>query len=481
MRLFWFRHIPIGLRIGIGVLLVQLLVVAWTTHNGLQVALSGLEQQKQQRIHDIGWLLNDTVAPLLAQRDYAAVEDILARIASEAEIDYLVLLGPGGEVLSRHGSWNGAPLPVPDQRLDVTDLPDDGRFDTRVAVSLFGQHYADLQLGISTRLFEQTRRDLLQRGLRNALVGLLLLSLVVAPISFCLSRRLARLTEAAEAVANGHLERRLDDPSHDELGRLAIAFNGMAQVLQGRMGQLHEAARERQRIIDDLARANRDLERISEVAAHHMREPLRRLITYAQELRRRAEEMGQEAQLAVELDVMEQQARRINALVRDTERYLSAGRPRGPVVEQSPEAVIQALQSRFADRIEATAATFELGPLPPLLIDRGRLLDLFEIALDNALGHPRPGQPLRLRIAGEHDGGHCRYRIADNGTGVSPEYRERVFTIFERLDHGGHGTGVGLAIARRIVESLGGSITLEAGIDGGTALRFDLPAGGEHG
>ncbi|MDQ5909482.1 MAG: hypothetical protein QG599_1577, partial [Pseudomonadota bacterium] len=96
---------------------------------------------------------------------------------------------------------------------------------------------------------------------------------------------------------------------------------------------------------------------------------------------------------------------------------------------------------------------------------------------DKALRHHYTDLPLRLDIAGEPVGDQVRYRVSDNGPGIAPEYRERVFRVFERLASTGEGTGIGLAIVRRIAESTGGRAGIEASPGGGCTVWFELPGG----
>ena len=137
---------------------------------------------------------------------------------------------------------------------------------------------------------------------------------------------------------------------------------------------------------------------------------------------------------------------------------------------------VSALLARWQTRIDQAGATVTLGQLPPAWIDPPRLGDLFEVALDNALNHGRSAQPLRILIEGMHDGHKTCYIVSDNGPGVELAYRERVFRVFERLAPAseGTGTGIGLAILRRIAESCGGAARLETSASGGVCLVFEL-------
>ena len=136
--------------------------------------------------------------------------------------------------------------------------------------------------------------------------------------------------------------------------------------------------------------------------------------------------------------------------------------------------------ARAQDRVSAAGAEIVVGELPPAWIDAPRLADLFEVALDNALQHGRAaaGAALRIDIDGAREGSVVRYRVSDNGAGIEEQYRERVFRVFERLGSGGDGagTGIGLAIMRRIAESCGGRARIEAAPSGGCRVVFEVPA-----
>jgi signal transduction histidine kinase len=179
------------------------------------------------------------------------------------------------------------------------------------------------------------------------------------------------------------------------------------------------------------------------------------------------------------LDYIERDAARLRNLVRDVQLYLAASEPRGEVRREEADAVAEALAQRLAERIREQGATMERTPLPPAVLDKPRLNDLFAVLLDNALIHGRPldpAQSLHVRIAGERGEGFSRYRVTDNGPGIPAEYRERVFEIFERMATVGEGgSGIGLSIARRIVESRHGRIWIEQGERGGTSVVFELP------
>lgn len=221
-----------------------------------------------------------------------------------------------------------------------------------------------------------------------------------------------------------------------------------------------------------IARANADLQRFAEVTAHHLQEPARRISNYAERLTQQLGNQLDNAEARISLGFIGQEARRQKNLLRDIERYLAADQSRGKVELTDANHVVAGILARLKSRIGESAAEVSAGDLPPSLIDSPRMNDLFEVLLDNALNHARG----KISIAGERHGSVVRYSVSDNGSGIETQYREQVFRVFERLASGGAGTGIGLAIVRRIVESCGGRAWIEESPGGGCRVLFELPS-----
>jgi signal transduction histidine kinase len=262
------------------------------------------------------------------------------------------------------------------------------------------------------------------------------------------------------------------------LGLLFSALLAWQAALRARLigrTRVHERTLERR-----VRQRTADLQRFAEVVAHHLREPARLVASYASRLNGQLAGRLDDDEVHLSLDFIGQQARRLQDLLRDVERYLAADQARGTIAHCDVELALQSLLATLADRLaEAKASVEVLGTLPAAMIDAPRLLELFRIALDNALLHARGEQPLRILIAGEQSGRVVRYRISDNGPGIEEIYRERVFNVFERLSSTGRGTGVGLAILRRIAESVAGRAWLDEAPGGGCRVLIELPAAGQ--
>ncbi|MGC2856776.1 ATP-binding protein [Novispirillum sp. DQ9] len=241
---------------------------------------------------------------------------------------------------------------------------------------------------------------------------------------------------------------------------------------------------ERERMIAALSRSNAEMSRLAEVMSHHFQEPVRRLATFATRLRQSADTLVNDPDSRIALDFIDSESRRLRALVNDVQVYLAADviRPGAMTVEaEAARALVADEASRLAPRLEALGGRFDIGPLPAVPLDPARLRQLLHQVLKNAAEHAgADGRAPVVRVSGTALADGVRLRVEDNGPGVPAAYRQRVFRLFEKLKASGAGTGIGLAIARRIVESRGGRIWIEDGPDGGAALVIELPLEPDH-
>jgi signal transduction histidine kinase len=247
--------------------------------------------------------------------------------------------------------------------------------------------------------------------------------------------------------------------------------------------QLREREREARLLLEHRAaqaeRSNADLSVFAHVAAHDLQEPLSTVSRLLRLLERRAGDAMQPeardwlAQAQAELG-------RMRALLTDLLDYsrIPAGTHRTTVVPLD-EPLRDALRS-LRDRVESTGAVVSQEPLPAVVCDPSQLSRLFQNLVSNALKFRSEAPPV-VKITAERSGPDWIVSVADNGLGVPPEARDRIFALFERLHprESHPGTGLGLSICRRIVESHGGRIWVEPGPSGGSVFRFTLPADSE--
>ena len=283
--------------------------------------------------------------------------------------------------------------------------------------------------------------------------------------------RLARLSRTADAITAGSRSvALLDETGQDEVARLTRDFNGMVRALE--RDRIRQSGLMRQ-----LDRANADLTRLTDVSAHHLQEPVRRLILFSQSLRSQVQTPEGDTGLFDSLGQIERDGRYLRELLRDIQAYLAAGHV-DPLTDfaDAGAAADQACH-KLRQQIQAAAAEIVIDQLPPAAIAKNRLVEVFHILIDNAVKFHRPvGTPL-VRISAETEAAVVRYRVTDNGIGIPATYHERVFQIFERMHPQSRypGTGIGLAIIRRIVEAYHGRIWLEDAPEGGTVAVVELP------
>jgi ABC-type amino acid transport substrate-binding protein len=182
-----------------------------------------------------------------------------------------------------------------------------------------------------------------------------------------------------------------------------------------------------------LAAAHADLLQFTHVAAHHLQEPTRRVVTFAQHLHTQLlDSPALNEEIMSSLDFIQQSALRQRALVRDIQLYLSAIKPLSPPEQVSVRNTLAKILKHYAPLIRETHAGIDYSDLPPVYIDPPRLYDIFNILLDNALHYRHPERALHIHISAERKAGRVYYRIADNGIGIPSDCHERVFLVFAR-------------------------------------------------
>lgn len=244
------------------------------------------------------------------------------------------------------------------------------------------------------------------------------------------------------------------------------------------MTELYEIEHSLKESQNALAAVYEDLVQFTYIAAHHLQEPSRRIVTFTQRLNSQlAQEIQLNQDISVILNFIEQSAIRQKLLVHDIQRYLAAIKPIAQIEKLSLNNIMLKVLNYHASLIKETNAQIEYDDLPTVHFDFPRLYDIFKLVLDNALHYRHPERTPHIKINAQCQNGRVYIRVADNGIGIPEEYKERVFLVFERLsmDNNSNSTGIGLAIVRRIIISGHGQIKIEDTPNGGVTLLFDLP------
>ncbi len=224
----------------------------------------------------------------------------------------------------------------------------------------------------------------------------------------------------------------------------------------------------------DLQRSNAELEQFAYLASHDLQEPLRKVASFCQLLQRRyAGKLDARADQYIEFAV--DGAKRMQALINDLLAFSRVGQtPVQPALVSSDTALALA-RANLGEEIEKSGATIEAGHLPLVLAELSLLTAVFQNLISNALKFSGPAPP-RIVVAARRGGKQWLFSVTDYGIGIEPQYADRIFMLFQRLNERSAypGTGVGLALCRKIIEYFGGRIWLDTGAEG-TRFCFTLP------
>ena len=288
-------------------------------------------------------------------------------------------------------------------------------------------------------------------------------------------RPLHRLAAEARRVADGDFGHEVKLTGPREVTDLALDVNTMRERILDELAASRQANIVLQAHTAELERSNSELEQFAYIASHDLQEPLRKVASFTQLLQRRyAGQLDARADQYIEFAV--DGAKRMQALINDLLQYSRVGRSaREPALVSSDAALAQA-RNNLATVMEETGATVETGHLPLVLGELPLLTAVFQNLLSNALKFSG-GKPPRVVITCTRDEPFWLFSFSDNGIGIEPEYAERIFVIFQRLHErtAYPGTGIGLAMTRKIIEYFGGRIWLDTSYPEGSRFLFTLP------
>jgi signal transduction histidine kinase len=296
------------------------------------------------------------------------------------------------------------------------------------------------------------------------------------------SRPVVELAALVREVADGDYERQISSSGSPELRRLAEDVDGMRRQIAAELSEVREARGQVQWINDqlkvqaeELTRSNRDLEQFAYVASHDLQEPLRKVASFCQLLQRRyAGQIDDRADQYIAFAV--DGAQRMQRLINDLLAFSRIGRLTAGFTDVDLDRVLTEVKSQLETRA-GEDGTIEWSDLPTVEGEEALLTTLFVNLIGNALKFRRPDVPPVVTVTAERDGEQWQITVRDNGIGIEREFADKVFVIFQRLHarDAYEGTGIGLAIVKKIVEYHGGRIWLDLDVDEGTSINFTLP------
>jgi PAS domain S-box-containing protein len=240
------------------------------------------------------------------------------------------------------------------------------------------------------------------------------------------------------------------------------------------LSQLKRTERSLAKTITELQRSNHELEQFAYIASHDLQEPLRMVGSYVQLLARRYQ--GQlDADADEFIGYAVEGATRMQQLINDLLAFSRAGRRSEPFAIIDCNEIINTVRQNLSRAIEESAATLNIAPLPQVMGNPTQLTQVFQNLLANALKFRGEAAP-QVDVTAEKKGNEWLFAVRDNGIGIDPQFFDKVFIIFQRLhakkDY--PGTGIGLALSKKIIEQHGGRIWIESESGCGTTFFFTL-------
>ena len=265
----------------------------------------------------------------------------------------------------------------------------------------------------------------------------------------------------------------------DEKGTPLYLANVMTDITERKQAEriLEQRVAER---TQELTRSNIELQQFAYVASHDLQEPLRMVTSYVQLLERRYKgQLDADADEFIAYAV--DGATRMKTLIQDLLAYSRVETRGKPFEPTDCEVVLDQVLANLQLAMQDCNAVVTHDPLPTVMADATQLAQLFQNLISNSIKF-RSDKPPEIHVGAEGQDGECLFSVRDNGIGIAPEYSERIFVIFQRLHKKEEysGTGIGLAICKKIVERHGGRIWVDSEPGAGSTFYFTIPLKGEN-
>jgi len=430
-----------------------------------------------------------------AQKQWWSVYDDFQRLLNTPEYEAFQTkhrLGNIGDKLQEMGkAFSKLTAAMGDKGLSETATAENKEYQNRLItqIMLTAREIVLSLDKLSENLNEEVVSLRRQASLLDILSLLILVGFITANSIFLIRsvvNPVLKLHEGAEIIGAGNLDYKVGMAGRDEIGQLSQAFDRMTANLQQVTVSRDELAREvegRKQVeaqlktaVLDLERSNRDLEEFAYISSHDLQEPLRKIANFSDMLvhqyQGRLDERAERY-----FGYITDGAKRMQTLINDLLSYSRVGRAEMPRVPASLEDILKGTLSDLQALIQESGAEISHDPLPNLQINPHQVGQLLQNLIGNGIkfhGHQSP----RIHLAARQEGQEWVISVRDNGIGFDPQYAEGIFKVFKRLHAKEEypGTGIGLAVCKKIVERHGGRIWAESEPGHGATFYFTIPA-----
>ncbi|MFC9177944.1 ATP-binding protein [Streptomyces sp. DSS69] len=308
-----------------------------------------------------------------------------------------------------------------------------------------------------------------------ALLIVVLAALVFEGLRRGINRPLEILGADARIVSAGDFDHPITPTGPADLRHLSGEIESMRRRLVRELAFTEEARLRLDAQAADLQRSNAELEQFAYVASHDLQEPLRKVSSFTQLLQRRyGGQLDERADQYIDFAV--DGANRMQTLISDLLNFSRVGRVHNAHQNIDLDKTLKETLSALSVAVEETGATITHDPLPELVADPSQMAMLWQNLIGNAVKFRRPDTTPKIHITAAQEAGLWRFTVTDNGIGIPPEYADKIFVIFQRLHTKDtySGSGIGLAMCKKIVEFHGGTITIDPDYRDGARITFTL-------
>ena len=431
--------------------------------------LSTYRKQALREVTALANVLGTSSVGAVVFADQPGATDILSRLSEDPSIIAARLFMADGKPLATYQRAGDTNLALPTNPAGSGHEFKEGRLTLERDIVHRGDVVGHLYL-----IYDLARVHARLMGYVSFVIGAIA---VLIAFSFVIASVLQRFV-SAPILHLGSVARRITEQQDyfvraemvggDEIGTLTRAFNQMLEAIQARETSLEEQA-------EQLWRSNRELEQFAYVSSHDLQEPLRKVASYAQLLS--AKHKGQLAPEAEHyLQNINDGVSRMRDLIHDLLAYSRLSREAPPAQSVDLNETLQRLLEDLEPSITESGSKIILDPLPVITARPSQMLQLFQNLLSNAMKFRGDQPPVVQVSAQKQEDGHL-FTVRDNGIGLEPRYAAQIFKVFQRLHPRGRypGTGIGLAICKKIVEQHGGKIWVDSELGQGAAFRFTIP------
>lgn len=292
-------------------------------------------------------------------------------------------------------------------------------------------------------------------------------------VSIGITKGLNEIIAISEKVAKANFNAKAKIYSTDEIGQLAFSFNKMIEDLQKNISKRTQVEYDLKLKTQELTRSNAELEQFAYVASHDLQEPLRMITSYMQLLEERyKDKLDSDANEFIEFAV--DAANRMRMLIYSLLEYSKVNRVQLFQTINTNNLLSEVLQD-LSDTIKSNNATIKIEPLPEIYGDYVLIGQLFQNLILNAIKFKKEIDP-EIIISAQKVNKEYVFSVKDNGIGIKKEHSKKIFEILQRLHSSDQypGTGIGLAICKKIVERHGGTIWLESEVNIGSTFYFTI-------